>query len=779
MEQISLGHRYKECRPQRTSSCPAKLLVGKDVLKELEERRSSPSVVAKLMGIDVLPPTYVAHKRHQQFKDVFEVSEELPETFTKEMSYHCPKGLPSLKRSAMKLKKLMPSKSPYCDGTFDNDVEYNNGLDRLNPLEIDNPLFEKCPRDVNYSPNNQHEKDITGTFRKYPVGLANSSLKDIKDLPRGNYGDFNNIVVLEPGLGNSHDPENSFSMSLLSHDNCNSRRNRKKKLAESVVMSNERVSQHLSDTVNVARIKRERYLTSDAINSLSKGEEPSFDQFNIIDMNSTGSFQMYSGGDINSRQNNKPSSSSLPGKSFRKYDEGDVGSRTLAQMFALSDSERVKKNLNPHAQIQHSKLDQGKGHNREGCFIVLPKHGSPLSLHTSLDRSSSCEGSPNSEIFPDPSVSYNNGKVTFDSFLAKRRLKQIASGRQNNLRNASVVKSLALEQRRPASPSLDDFRCHSWRPSDNVSTSDCINERLLFATDEGLIHEPAETVPSAFQLQLSRKQKVSATPLQFYDCESISISNHDDLAKSRKGLEEFEQPSPVSILQPPTDEDSCCSGFFKNDLQDMPSVETQMDHRRFRDEPEVSSMSCDDGNDSSYKSLEAFQVEEDRDFSYLLDILISSGMIVSTDWQLLCKSWHSSSFPVGPQVFERLESKYAKMTSWPKPKRRLMFDLANSVLSDVLAPCTNIHPWVSSTRQCRPIWGPEGPVEKVWQMMVRQQEELAIGHPDDKVLDPNWLQADDDIYAVGNQIAVMLHADLLEEVILEFLSLSGSAAACM
>ncbi|KAE8795658.1 hypothetical protein D1007_29554 [Hordeum vulgare] len=763
MEQISLGHRYKECKPQRISSCPAKLLVGKDVLKELEERRSSPSVVAKLMGIDVLPPTFVAHRRHQQFKDVFEVSEELPETSTKEMPYHCPKGLPSLKRSAMKFKKLMPSKSPYCDGTFDNDV----GLDRLNPLEIDNPLFEKYPRNVNYSPNNQHQKDTAGTFWKYPVGLANSSLKDIKKLSRGNYGDFNNIVVLEPGLGNSHDPENSFSMPLLSHDSWNSRRDRKKKLAESVVMSNERVSQHLLDTVNVARIKRERY---------SKGEEPSFDQFNVVDMNSTGSFQMYSGGDINSRQNNKSSASSLPWK----YDEGDVRSRTLAQMFALSDSERVKKNLNPHAQIQHNKPDQGKGQNKEGCYIVLPKHGTPLSLHTSLDRSSSSEGSPNSEIFPNPSVSYNNGKVSFDSFLSKRRLKQIASGRQNNLRNASAVKSLALEQRRPASPSLDDSSCHSWRLSDNVSTSDCTNERVLFATDEGLIHEPAETVPSTFQLQLPREQKVSATPLQCHGYESASISNHDDLAKSRKGLEEFEQPSPVSILQPPTDEDSCCSGFFKNDLQDMPNVETRIDHRRFRDEPEVSSMSSDDGNDSSYKSMEAFLVEEDRDFSYLLDILISSGMIVSTDWQLLCKSWHSSSFPVAPQVFERLESKYTKITSWPKPERRLMFDLANSVLSDVLAPCTSIHPWLmTSTRQCMPIWGPEGPVEKVWQMMVRQQEELAIGHPDDKVLDPNWLELGDDIYTLGNQIATMLHADLLEEVILEFLSLSGSVAACM
>jgi hypothetical protein len=197
-------------------------------------------------------------------------------------------------------------------------------------------------------------------------------------------------------------------------------------------------------------------------------------------------------------------------------------------------------------------------------------------------------------------------------------------------------------------------------------------------------------------------------------------------------------------------------------------VEKQIDHCRLRDEPEVS-MSSDDDNDSSYQSLEAFQVEEDRDFSYLLDILICSGMIVA-DWQLLCKSWHSPGFPVGPQVFERLERKYNKITSWSKSERKLLFDLANSVLSDVLAPCTNIHPWVDSIRRCQPIWGPEGPVEKVWQMMARQQEDLAIGHPDDKVLDSNWLEVGDDTYMVGKQISMILYVDLLEEVILESLS---------
>jgi len=708
------------------------------------------------MGIDVLPPTYVAHNRHQEFKDVFEVSEELPETVTKERSHHFPKGLPSLKRSAMKLKKLMPLKSPYGDEIFDNDVDYRNGLDRLNSLEIDNPLFEKRPHDANYYPNRRHEKDTASSFRKYPVGLANSSLGDIKNSSRGDYRDFNDIVVLEPGLGNSNDPENSFPMSFLSHVNRNSRRDRKKKQAESVGMSNMRVS-HLLDTVdlNVSRIKGERYLTSDAINSLSSRQEVSVDQFNLVDMNSTGTSQGYASSDINSRQNNKSSSNSLSWKIFRKYEEGDVGSKTLAQMFALSDSERVKRNSDSRAQIQHNRLDRGNGHSKEGCFIVLPKHAPPSSLHSSLDRRSPCEGSPDSESFPNPSVSYDNSKFHFDSFLPKPRLKQIDGERQ------------ALEQQRPASPSLDDSRSHSWHLADNVSTSDCINERVLFTTDEGLIQESAKTAPSVFQLQFSREQKASSLPLQCGDYESISISSPAVLAKSRKSLEEFEQPSPVSILEPPTDEDGCSSGFFKSDLQDMPNVEKQMDHCRLRDEPEVS-MPSDDDNDSSYQSLEAFQVE-DRDFSYLLDILICSGMIVA-DWQLLCKSWHSPGFPVGPQVFERLERKYSKITSWSKPERRLLFDLANSVLSDVLAPCTNIHPWVDSIRRCRPIWGPEGPVEKVWQMIARQQQELAIGHPDGKVLDPNWLEVGDDTYMVGKQISMLLYGDLLGEVISEFLS---------
>jgi hypothetical protein len=196
-------------------------------------------------------------------------------------------------------------------------------------------------------------------------------------------------------------------------------------------------------------------------------------------------------------------------------------------------------------------------------------------------------------------------------------------------------------------------------------------------------------------------------------------------------------------------------------------VDKQRGCHQYHNESEVN-MSSDDEDHSFYQSLEAFQVEENWDFSYLLDILICSGIIV-VDWQLICKSWYLPGYPVGPHVFDRLERKYNKIETWAKPERRLLFDLVNSILSEVLAPCVDVHPWVQPSRHCVAFWGPEGPVEKVWQTIVRLQEDCVTRHPDEMVLDTNWLEVGTDINMVGKQIARMLHGDLLEEVIVDFL----------
>ncbi|XP_062204114.1 uncharacterized protein LOC133906272 [Phragmites australis] len=742
MEQISLGNRYKECRPRRSSNCRTQIFVGKDVMKELEQRRSSPSLIAKLMGIDVLPPSSVVHSRHQEFKDVFEVTEEPPEAVTKERSHHFSKGLPSLRQSALKLKKLMPSKTLYRDDTFYSNVECTDGLDSLNSVEINNPLFEKRPHDMNYSPKYQYEKDNARACRKYPVGLANSSLGDFRNLLRRKNEDFSSIVVLEPSLEKGHDPENVFSIPYLSPLNKSCRRGMKHEQSEFPVMDDERVPQHLLGTedVNVPRNIRERYLTSDFIDPLN-GQEASFCQFSTIDMSCSGSSQKYSSGNGTFRQSKRSSSNRSPLKIRQQYEESALGSKTLAEMFALSDYERLKLNSDSHAQIRHNKFDQDNGHNKEGCFIVLPKHAPSLSLQSSSDKNSCFEGPHHGTNNP-TSSSYSNGMFHFDD--KPRLLKQIGNTSEDNVRNASGFKHIM---------------------ADNFSTSDCLNEKVLFTTDEDLVQQPAETKPSVFDSQLCRKQKVTRLPFHCHEYESIPLLDHADGAKSFKRLKEVEQPSPVSILEPPTDEDSCFSGYCKYDLQDM--AKKQTDNHQLRDESEVS-MSSDDEDHSAYQFLEAFQVEEDRDFSYLLDILISSGIIVA-DWQLLCKSWYSPGCPVGPHVFDRLERKYNKIATWAKHERRLLFDLVNSILSEVLAPCIDVHPWVQSSRHCGPLWGPEGPVEKVWQMIVKQREELTTRHPDEMVLDPNWSELGDDINMVGKQVARMLCADLLEEVIVEFL----------
>ncbi|TKW28452.1 hypothetical protein SEVIR_3G324000v4 [Setaria viridis] len=746
MEQVSLGNRYKECRPRRTSSCQTKILVGKDVLNELEQRRSSPSVIAKLMGIEVLPPSSVVHSRPQEFKDVFEVSEEPPEAVTKERSHHFPKGLPSLKQRALRLKRLMPSKTVYRDDKHDCRVECTEGLACLNSVEINNPLFEKCPHDMNYSANYQHENNTSSVCTTYPVGLANSSLSNFRLLSRAKIEDFNSIVVLEPCLEKGHDPENVFSIPYLSPVNKNSRRAMKHKQSEFAVMENGRVRQHLIGTedINVPRIRKERFLTSDSIDPQQIEQEASFHQLGNIDASCSGSSQRYSCGNDNFRQTNRSSSNSALSK-IRRHAESAVGSKTLAEMFALSDSERLKLNSDLHSPIQRNKTNHGDGHSKDGCFIVLPKHAPLLSIRRSMDRNSCLEGSSQGKNNPITSNSHNNGKCQFDSFGDKARLlKQIGNGSEANLRNSSCFQNLT---------------------ADNFSTPDCSNEKVLFTTDEDLVQQPAESEASGLNLQFSRKKRVKRLPFHCHEYESISVSDDTDGTKSCKGLKEVEQPSPVSILEPPTDEDSCFSGCFKYDLQEM--TKKQSDGHQNHYEPEVS-MCSDDEDHSSYQSLEAFQVEEDRDFSYLLDILICSGIVVA-DWQLICKSWYLPGYPVGPHVFDRLERKYNKIVTWAKPERRLLFDLVNSILSEVLAPCIDVHPWVQSSRHCVPLWGPEGPIEKVWQTVVRQREDCVTGHPDEMVLDTNWLELGNDINMLGKQIARMLLADLLEEDIVDFL----------
>jgi hypothetical protein len=68
--------------------------------------------------------------------------------------------------------------------------------------------------------------------------------------------------------------------------------------------------------------------------------------------------------------------------------------------------------------------------------------------------------------------------------------------------------------------------------------------------------------------------------------------------------------------------------------------------------------------------LEEFEDEEERDFSYLLDILIASGIHGTAEDQLY-KVCQSLNCPAGYDVFEKLEKKYTKIFQWSKSNMKL------------------------------------------------------------------------------------------------------------
>jgi hypothetical protein len=168
--------------------------------------------------------------------------------------------------------------------------------------------------------------------------------------------------------------------------------------------------------------------------------------------------------------------------------------------------------------------------------------------------------------------------------------------------------------------------------------------------------------------------------------------------------------------------------------------------------------------------LEELEDDEEREFSYLLDILIASGIHGTVEDQMY-KVCQSTEYPASDDVFEKVEKKYTKVVQWSRSDRKLLFDMVNTILSQILAPCLNMRPWVNTTRNLAPLWGAEGLLEKVLQVLTQRREQLAPSEtkPEKKGLDPKWPDLADWIDRAGRDIERMIKDDMLEELALELL----------
>ncbi|XP_020700615.1 uncharacterized protein LOC110112658 isoform X1 [Dendrobium catenatum] len=228
-----------------------------------------------------------------------------------------------------------------------------------------------------------------------------------------------------------------------------------------------------------------------------------------------------------------------------------------------------------------------------------------------------------------------------------------------------------------------------------------------------------------------------------------------------------ERLSPVSVLETPSEDGKStpqCLERFSADLQDIQRKLNFLELETVHSGDEHSKPLIFD-DEVNKKILNSLKNESERDFLYLLDILTVSGIYAASQNKFF-DACYSPDYPVFPDVFDKLESEYHMVNSWPRSDRKLLFDHINSILAEVLAPCMDFHPWVKLKR--RNSCGHGRLVDESWRLLVRQQKELSRGKPDEKVLDTRWFYIDDHMDMIGREIERMLKDDLLNELVFEF-----------
>ncbi|PKU75770.1 uncharacterized protein LOC110105943 [Dendrobium catenatum] len=228
---------------------------------------------------------------------------------------------------------------------------------------------------------------------------------------------------------------------------------------------------------------------------------------------------------------------------------------------------------------------------------------------------------------------------------------------------------------------------------------------------------------------------------------------------------EADQPSPVSVLEAPFEEEEFSTGCFEKisaDLQDLRMQLQQLKQEsanNYTEDLEVMISSDEDAAAEPFPEyagiIQSFRDEEERDYSYVLDILID-GDILKAELDGLFSACHSPECPVSPNLFDKLEKKYISLDSWSRSDRKLLFDLTNSILADIIEPKAR---W-----QLKMVH--DGLVEEVWQGVVKKMKEVEISSVENQT-ELRWADIGDDQELLGRQLENMLQEDLLDELLIE------------
>ncbi|CAD5186187.1 unnamed protein product [Musa acuminata subsp. malaccensis] len=498
------------------------------------------------------------------------------------------------------------------------------------------------------------------------------------------------------------------------------------------------------------------------------------------------------------------------------------GMSTLGEMLALSDRETPDATVVPLGtkKVSDDKFSGNKSFGTWGFSLGI----SSKNRSTKLQRSKSLPAK--STTIESPNVSYRKqggDSANDDCYMLKdvlnmgpddfsvenfgKRQKPLSRSSRHRTNKNRLSRSIGAENELPEL----DIYVHSEEPRKSIHLRDLSEEQHVLLAHHDEPHVDIKHLTNTPSVLTCEDATSLTTPgehvKQFVkqltpENEELSAHNHNDIINetlqedladhpqvdpllsqsetseaSLRSSKECEQQSPVSVLEPPSEEESSCSGCFERISADLQELRMQLNllklesAERYEEELGISISSDEDSAGDSLSVLptgeifQAFKDEDDRDFSYLLDMLIASG-IHGADQDRLLDACYSLDYPVNPHVFDELERKYGVMASWSRLERKLLFDLVNCVLAGIVASGIGPRPWAPSNRSTH-TWEHEDLLERLWQMVVNQRKEMDCNL--EEFLYPRWLDIENSIEVIVKEMEKLLENDLLEEIVMEFI----------
>ncbi|XP_031116932.1 uncharacterized protein LOC116020604 [Ipomoea triloba] len=242
---------------------------------------------------------------------------------------------------------------------------------------------------------------------------------------------------------------------------------------------------------------------------------------------------------------------------------------------------------------------------------------------------------------------------------------------------------------------------------------------------------------------------------------------------STMNLKEAKQSSPISVLEPHFKARKLRnSECYDGPVVDLHSVVKQLklletsSEETYSEGSEMAVSSVENNEKRSFyfsqELLGVFSSEESRDFSYLVDVLDEAHLNFEVDFET-CNSLES---PINPLLFEALEKKYGKQISWLKSERRLLFDRINSWFSEILNSFTDIHVRSKSLKMMfHPTLRRSEVEEELWMLLVNEEKEVGKDLSEKALgVETKWLKMESEISNICKEVENYLFDELVAEL---------------